>query len=59
MLDEFYQEEMKRRNRINPILKFLWVLGILFFIYQMAPTINKRLVFLSFTLCSKRVKKPL
>lgn len=40
MLEEFYQEQERRRNRVNPLMKILLILSILFFIYRMAPVVK-------------------
>ena len=37
MLDEFYQEQERRRNRLDPVIKVLLILAILFGVYCMYP----------------------
>jgi hypothetical protein len=40
MLDRFYQEQQRRRNRLNPMVKWALILSIMFFVYRMAPVVK-------------------
>jgi hypothetical protein len=40
MLEEFYKEQQRKRNRVNPVIRILLLLSILFFFYRMFPVLK-------------------